>query len=144
MGYGTEAVADQDENMIDEAGQLQKKVDKVIKILVRNTTEEFGLAPREVYEGIFDYSLTSSLHADARRLFDHSRLETIVETFLLNHEVNDFSERVVAVQPRPFLTGHDRWTIDFKSVQIGREVMESMRLRNGKHLPQLYEYTSAG
>ena len=31
-------------------------------------------------------------------------------------------------------------TIDFKSVQIGREVMESLRLKNPKRLWELYDY----
>ena len=140
MGNSIGAVADQDENMIDEAGRLQDKVDNAIRALVHNTIEEFGFAPRDVYRGISDHPRTSHDHTRAIRRFDHSRLETLVQTFCPDHELDDFSERVVVMSPRPFMTGKDGWVIDFKSVQIGREVMEFMRLKDGKHLRKLYGY----
>ena len=140
MGYGIGAVADQDESMVDEAGQLQDKVDNTIKTFMHNATEEFGFAPRDVYNGIFNHAETRWEHTSAIRWIKHSSLETIVRTFCLDGELDGFSERVFVVYPRPYMRRLDGWAIDFKSVQIGREVMESMRLQDGKHLRELYEW----
>jgi len=62
------SATDQDEIMVD-VGQPQTPVDiavdKAFKILVRNATEEFGFAPRDVYNAILDLPATRDLHAAA-------------------------------------------------------------------------------
>ena len=56
-GFTTSAT-DRDEDMADEAGQsptLVITVDNALEILVDNAIEEFGFAPRDVYDGVFNF-----------------------------------------------------------------------------------------
>jgi len=69
---GSSAV-DQDENMVDETDQPQTAVDEVdnaLKILVRNAIEEFGLIPRDAYEGVFNLHRAKARHAIGTRKLD--------------------------------------------------------------------------
>ena len=62
------SATDQDKNMVDEAGQPQAwagKVDSALEILVHNATEEFGFAPRDVYNGVLELPDTRKQHAIA-------------------------------------------------------------------------------
>ena len=70
--------------MVDEAGQPQAwagKVDSALEILVHNATEEFGFAPRDVYNGVFRLPRTREDHATVLENFDCAELRKIVETF---------------------------------------------------------------
>lgn len=52
--------------MVDEVGQppaLVRTVDNALKILVHNATEEFGFAPRDVYDGVFQLYETRDKHS---------------------------------------------------------------------------------
>ena len=59
MGNGPTAPATgRDEDMVDEAGQPLAPVstmDNALEILVHNAIEEFGFAPRDVYDGVFNF-----------------------------------------------------------------------------------------
>ena len=85
MGDDISASAtDQDEDMVDEAGQPRAPMDNVdnaFKILVHNATEEFGFAPRDVYNGVFRLPRTREDHATVLENFDCAELRKIVETF---------------------------------------------------------------
>ena len=62
------SATDQDKNMVEEAGQPQAlagKVDSALEILVHNATEEFGFAPRDVYNGVLELPDTRKQHAIA-------------------------------------------------------------------------------
>jgi len=85
MGDCTGASAtDQDENMVvDKVDQL---VDNALKILVRNATEEFGFAPRDVYNGVFNLSRTRHEHF---RWFRCHALQALVETFAFERRLHD-------------------------------------------------------
>ena len=127
------SVMDQGENAVDEVN-----VDNALKILVRNATEEFGFAPRDVYNGVLELPETREQHAVAVGEFNSSKLKAIVEKFSWSRELDDFSHYVVAVYPRQSTPNSDSWEIDFKSIRIAREVVESMRLEDVKHLRETY------
>ena len=141
-GIGASALG-QDENMVDEGGQplsQMDRVDKALEVLVHNATEEFGFAPRDVYRSLSRLHEARREHAVAAKWSNHSRLMALVETFSWKRELDDVAERVVVVYPRRVLDDYDSWSIDFKSVQIGREVMESLRLLGGEELRETYNY----
>jgi len=79
-GDGTRApAADQDAIMANEATQPRAPVDmdKVFGILVRNATEEFGFAPRDVYSGTFDLPRTRIQHATEVMKIDYPKSKTL-------------------------------------------------------------------
>jgi len=143
-GVGINASAtDKDEITVD-TGQPQTPVDiavdKALKILVCNATEEFGFAPHDVYNAVLDLPATREFHATAVKNPNYSKLKTLVKLFSDKRELDDFSHRVVAVHPVPFLAKLDRWVINFKSNRIGWKVVESMRLEEDKHLRETYGF----
>jgi len=142
VGDGITASATDQDEIMGEAGQLpapeEITVDNVLKILVHNATEEFGFAPRDVYEGVLDLPSTMASHAAAVRRLNYSKLIALVETFSDKRELDDFSHRVVAVHPVSFLATQDHWLIKFKSDRIASKVVESMRLGEDKHLRETY------
>jgi len=97
-------------------------------ILVRNATEEFGFAPREVFNGVFGLPITIHGRATAVKRLTYSKLMALSKAFSCDYELDGFSDRVVAVQPREFTFRRDHWTNNFKSARIARKVVESMRL----------------
>ena len=134
------SATDQDKNMVDEAGQPQAwagKVDSALEILVHNATEEFGFAPRDVYNGVLELPDTRKQHAIVVKL-DRSKLKAIVETLYGSRKLDDVSARVVVVHPLQISTRYDWWVIDFKSIRIAKEAVESMRLEEAKHLQETY------
>ena len=136
---------DWDEDMVDEVGQplaLVGTVDNALKILVRNATEEFGFAPRDVYDGVFQLYETRDKHSAAVGEFDHTKLQETVRSFSQDHGLTtETSHRVVVVFPHPLtsLFNLDRWGIDFKSIRIAREAMESMQLQEVERLREMYQ-----
>ena len=87
---------------------------------VDNAIHEFGLAPRDVYNGIFNLPGTREEHANAMAQLSYLKLTTLVEAFSRNRKLDNFSHRIVAVHPSVYLDYRDKWVIDFKSVQIER------------------------
>ena len=131
----------QDEKMVDKTLRATKEeVDNAFEILVRNATEEFGFAPRDVYKGIFHLRKKKLDHAAAANALNHSDLVTIVREFSMDMRLGGFSDRVVTVRPRPG-GGDDYsvWEMDFKSIRIAREVAVSMRLGEDKYLWETYD-----
>ena len=57
---------------MDETGEAPTTdVGDALKILVRNAIEEFGFAPRDVYEGVFRLSMVMVDHAEAIEHLDY-------------------------------------------------------------------------
>jgi len=136
------SATDQDEIM-NEAGQSQASVDNAamdnaLGILVRNAIDEFGFAPRDVYNGVLHLDQTRKLHDTAVKKLDYSKLKSLVETFSDKCQLDDFSNRVVAVYPTQTSLNHDIWTISSKSNQIGKQVVELIRLEEDKHVRETY------
>ena len=133
------SATDQDEPMADEVGQPDK-VNNALKILVHNAIEEFGVAPRDVYNGIFNLPRTRDEHAVPKNL-NYSKLLAIVKAFSVNHELLESSDEVVCVYPRESQDYHDHydeWEINFKSIRIAEEVMQLMRSEEDQHLRRAY------
>ena len=138
------SATDQDEDMVSGEGQPQApmKVDNAFEILVKNAIEEFGFAPRDVYDGVFKLSETKMDHADELGRFDYDKLREIVETFSVEHGlVYEQSHRVVVVFPHPPEDlSFDRWGIDFKSIRIREKMIELMLLHEDKSLREMYQF----
>ena len=113
-------------------------MDVVFTVLVRNATEEFGFAPSDVYDGVFDLPQTKELHTSKVKELTYSELMTLSSRFSTNRLLDDPSDRVVAVQPCKFLSRRDRWTIGFKSPRIAREVVGSMLSLEHHYLQDTY------
>ena len=133
---------DQDENVDDEAVQQRVpvyKVEEVFRILVRTATEEFGFAPRNVYDGVLNFLDTRKQHATTVRSFDYSGLKTLVKAFINRRGLNGSSHRVLVVYPCKPSLNRDNWEINFKSFRIAMDAVESMRLKGDKHLQGTYD-----
>ena len=130
-------------SMADAAGQSHS-LGTALKILVQNATEEFGFAPRDVYDGVFDLPETMKKHAIAVKLFDYSKLTTLTGMFAIRYDLDAFSHRVVVVRPTSFLYKPDMWLIVFKSIRIARKVVELMLSEEDSHLWKVYRPLQRG
>ena len=136
------SAADRNESLDDETSQQKTSMHKVdvddaLNILVHNAIKEFGFTPRDVYNGVFDLPRTKRAHDHEVDRLDYPNLKVIVEAFTRDCEL--LSNHVVAVYPRQSFPADDLWEINFKSPLIARKVVESMRLRESKHLRESYE-----
>ena len=121
--------------MADETNQSQ--VDESIEILFQNAIQEFGFAPRDVYDGIFNLFQIRAHHAAALEQLTYSKLVAMANDFSSRYSLGDTSHRVIAVYPRPTsggLSPLDDWKIDFKSVRIVERVAELARTRECNQL----------
>src|ERR1700733_2260907 len=135
-------IAEQDENIAEEAGQPQASVDSVnntFEILVNNATEEFGFAPRDVYHGIFRLAHMRTQHTAALRDQNFSDLATLVQGFSATYNLDLSSHHVVVVEPRQISLMLDSWTVNFKSVRIAEEAAEWMRSQEDAYLRHMYD-----
>ena len=139
------AAADRDngiEPMVVDGGAqplpLFDTMEKVAAVLVRNATEEFGFAPRDVYRAVFNLPMIKEEHAARVKNLKYSQLTDLAEEFFNNRLFNELSHFVVAVQPLNFTSCLDRWTIDFKSPRIAREVVRSMLSLEHRELRTTY------
>lgn len=138
---------DQDTGMGDGKGQSPAspgEVDNALEILVRNATEEVGFAPRDVYNGVFNLPGAKQAHTATVEGLDYSEPKTIVREFVVSEKLDGFSHRIVTVYPQNLpdriALDFDAWAIDFKSVRIAREVMESMRFTKLDQLWEAYDF----
>ena len=116
-------------------------VDTAVKLLVQNATDEFGFAPRDVYNGVFNLPVTKANHTTGVKNLNYDQLKAIAEKFSQDHGlVSEFPHRVIVVSPYPSPEGNDDWTMDFKTPRIGKEVVQSMRLAKDKHLREMYDH----
>ena len=111
-----------------------------LKILMDNAIHEFGLSARDVYDGVFNLPDTRDLHNLPKRSFDLRMLRDLVDAFTKTHDLDGFSNKVVAVYPVPGPSNADRWEIDFKSTRIKNSVMDLSRLKEDKELREMYDY----
>ena len=135
------SATDKDEDMMDEPGQPQTPVDEVdnaLKILVRSTTEEFGFAPRDVYDGVFNLPKTEGRHATVIAELNYLKLKALVDTFSNGPQLSGSSHRVVAVSPLHFSVDYHTWEVTFKSNRIAKRVVERMEFKEVKDLQELY------
>jgi len=115
------------------------EVDNALKILVRNAIEEFGLIPRDAYQGVFDLPVVKEEHAIAMRSLDCSRLITIFREFSTSCGISSATaDRVIVVFPIDYVSSLDGWKINFKSARIARKAVELMRSEEVGHLGRAY------
>jgi len=113
-------------------------MDLVFLLLLRNATEEFGLTPRDVYDGIFNILEVKERHATKLNALTYDKLMTLPAKFTAEYLLDDFSHHVVAVNPVKFIPRRDRWTMDFKSARIAKEVARLMVSVEHRHLRDTY------
>jgi len=131
------AAMDQDEKTVDKPGQ-KGPADIAIEILVCNAIEEFGCAPRDVYEGVFRLPQARLRHITRVEKVNYSKLKNLVDAFSLDRGLDKFSHHVVAVKPFRYTLNTDRWEIHFKSTRIARRVVELMRSQEDDHIRDMY------
>ena len=100
---------------------------------MRNAINEFGFAPRDVYNGVFQLVDTKEEHAEATEQLRRSDLQSLVNAFHMECRFDGISDRVLAVHPVP--GSYDSWIIYFKSPRIAKKAVELMRSK-GDELPQ--------
>ena len=134
------SVTDQGELMVDDPDKLRALVDNALKILLHNAIEEFGFAPRSVYNGVFSLPNTKGDHVVAVESLKCSDLQDLVGRFSSECELDGFSQRVVAVHPHPPTDSdrYDCWELKFKSIRIAKEVAVLMRLEEDQQLRETY------
>ena len=109
-----------------------------LEVAMRNAVEEFGFTPRDEFDGVFNLPDTKLLHTKTVNGLEYSKLIALSETFSIDCELDDFSHRVVTVQPCKGSAFRDYWTVNFKSPRIAKAVVESMRLPGRDHLRDAY------
>ena len=131
----TRSSADQDEDhTADKLGRSQAlDPQKALETLVQNITQRFGFAPRDVYNGIFKFSATKKMHADAVAKFDPNDLPVVSVMFSTETHIEVDTNIIIAVYPQD--NSLDDWSIDFKSIWVSRDAMFSM-LQGGRRLRQ--------
>ena len=134
------SAADQDENMVNDDEVQVPAVDTALMILLHNAIEEFGRAPRDVFDGVFRFDETKTRHARYVGRLDYSTLSTLVRAFSHLREPNEFFHHVLVMYPEPIVKSLrvDKWIIDFKSNRIACKVMELMQSEEDVHLRHLY------
>ena len=111
----------------------------LFKILVENTINEFGYAPRDVYNGASKLPDTLEQHDAALYKFGYIELKSLVKDFSADRGLYGTSHRVVVVHPLPGSPRLDLWEMDLKSRRIGKKVVQSMRLIEEERLWDLYD-----
>ena len=114
---------DEDENMPD---QVVVEVEQPLRILVRVATEEFGFVPHDVFKGLINLPDMRLRHVQAMADLNYSQLKDLINVFTRDKRLDRFMHRVVAV----FLVGglvlNDLWEIDFKSIWIAEDAVDTM------------------
>ena len=136
-GRGLVAAEGGDET--DYAGE-PRVVAEAFEILVRNAIEMFGFAPRDVYVGVLRLPHVALVHTNAVEGLKWEVLKDTVTTFSHEQSLGSSSHRVVAVYPLPeqSVPSYDRWSIDFKSNEVARQVIFKMEEEEMTHLQEMF------
>lgn len=124
----------------DMVGINQKnEVDDAIELLVQNATEEFGFAPRDVFDAIFKPIQTRDAHAQALESFDYNDLQSLAKTFRDQRALSYHQSRIIAMSPYvKDLNGHDGWRIDFKSIRIAKSAVLALMEKDDQCLSKMF------
>ena len=131
----------QDETKVDEAGEPWA-VDEAFETLVRNAIDKFGFAPRDVYEGVFRLSAATADHTNAVRNLDWAELKLIISTFSREMSFGVGSHQVVAVYPlpKPPSDYRDGWSIELKSYEITKQVLDRLKEEEDISIREVIDY----
>ena len=112
-------------------------MENALKLLVLDSTEEFGFAPRDVYEGIFSPIDIKNQHANAIwKISRPGNLVALVSEFSVDCSLSDIDSCVAAMHPSENRDGDDDWEIDFKPTRIAE--MEWMEMQEDEHPREIY------
>jgi hypothetical protein len=105
------------------------EVENAFKILMHNATEEFGFAPRDVYNGVFYLLETKGMYAAEVKALTCSDLKTLVQTYVKTRGfVSGTSHKLIVVSPVGHLVKNGQWEINLKSIRIAKKVVETMAI----------------
>jgi len=113
-------------------------LDNALDILVDNAIEEFGYAPRDVFCGVFYLPWTRDKHRDAILSLTYEELISLATRFSKSRDLHGTSHLVVVILPTPSPTHVDKWKIDFKTKQIGKEAAQMLCLETTAHLGKMF------
>ena len=112
----------------------------IMETLMENAIEEFGLAPRDVYRGIFDLPDINPEHDAAVEQADYLELAKFITKFPHHISLNTLSHKLIAVEPifdRARLRVKS-WEIDFRSPRILEKVMDSSQFKEDAQVWEFY------
>lgn len=117
----------------------KNEVDDAIELLVQNATEEFGFAPRDVFDAIFKPRQTRDAHAQALESFDYNDLQLLAKTFRDERALSHHQSRIIAMSPCvEHLSSHDCWRLDFKSIRIAKSAAFALMEKDDQHLSEMF------
>ena len=132
-GDGPPATDQDTETPVDRSN-----LDCAFKVLLENAIEEFGHAPRDVYNGVF-YLPTSRRERDEAVYFaNYSALASFASKFSRDRHLDSLSHKLIKVEPTEAFLSKDGWDIDFKSAYILGKVMASARSEHDGYLWRAY------
>ena len=81
-------------------------------------------------------------HTNAVQSLKWAELKATVGMFSCERSLDPASHQVVTVYPLqdPSILGYDRWSIDFKSNEIARQILVWMEVEEGIHLREMLNY----
>lgn len=106
-----------------DIGEPATDRERLERALVLNSIKEFGFAPRDVYEGIFNRKETWNSHHIAVKALTYFQLIELVKDFHVHQRLEGHSHRVVAVRPIRLSSREDVWEVRFKSRKIAKNVL---------------------
>jgi hypothetical protein len=134
LGIGGPAL-DQDGNVVE--GEDPDFTD-AFRRLMQNAIDEFGYAPRDVCNGVFDHDEWMMKHTNQLEVLDYPELKRLVRAFRAEFNIAGASHRLVVVLPlRRDLTDSDSWKMNFKSLRIARRFVELMRREEDSRLREM-------
>jgi hypothetical protein len=123
---------------LDQFGIMADNEDQdfedALRVLVRQSIEQFGYAPRDVHNGVFIPLEWTCKHLSAVEDLNYTELRRLTRLADKQFTFEGFSHRVIVVDPIPFTNSQDLWRINFKSVWIAKIVVESMGTEEDRHL----------
>ncbi|GJJ07142.1 hypothetical protein Clacol_001342 [Clathrus columnatus] len=144
---------DSDEEKIIEKedeiyGINMSTIDGALEVLIHAAIQDFGPVARDVYDCIFDPEATSTIQANAIANVTYEDLQALSKTFrrkftfpeqMISHHiiiVNPVSDDSVHAYERIF----DEWKIEYRSIQIVREMAQKLEEEKDERLAKLYHF----
>ncbi|KAK7442760.1 hypothetical protein VKT23_016007 [Stygiomarasmius scandens] len=113
-------------------------LDGALKILLMAATEEFGLAPRDVYEAIFNPVCIMKTHQSALSDVCYDELYAVVKRSNTYPNSKSLTHRIFSIYPDP--SSELDWKINFKSPNIARKALDRMEQREKDGDIEMYRH----
>ena len=131
----------EDKMDVDVGKDQNAALGHAINTLLENAIDEFGSAPRDVYEGIFEILVAKLTHQEGLETLDFPALRKFVHGFIQEHTLDGTSDRIVAVYPKLLNSPspkRDSWVIGFKSNRISQAAKRLYPEAEVEHLRDMF------